>query len=110
MNREIDRRIAELMGFMVVESGQGEHVIYDDVYGYKDIPEYSSDWNAMRMLVEWLQGKRVHVEMIIGGGGCEVVLRSDGGWNDHGSYSELTAPLALCNAVLSLPSEVLQDA
>ncbi|QHT60654.1 hypothetical protein GXP70_12365 [Paenibacillus lycopersici] len=117
-DRQIDRQIAELMGedltgFEWPKSGPGKSMVNVKRSGFvewKDIPYYSSDWNAMRLLVEWLQGK-----------GFKLTLKfneyNDNDWSadlwneneDVESYEQdRTAPLALCNAVLSLPPEVLK--
>lgn len=114
MSREIDRKIAELMNGDIkgwdwkVRDGVKIGVRKNELYFH--IPYYSSDWNAMRLLVEWLQGK-----------GYLVKLEFHNDWDSCASIYELdnipgkklagvverTMPLALCQAVLSLPPEVL---
>lgn len=112
MSRDIDRQIAELMGY--------EAIIHPNLtktwvihkhgeYEYQPLPRYSTSWEEMGLLVEWLQGKEIeptiefqkygtHVNL-----GDELTMFIQGEWNK-------SAPLALCKAVLSIPSEVLQDA
>lgn len=107
MNREIDRKIAELMGYTIVPD-LPIHVCFLNGH-MRNVPQFSTDWNDMRLLVEWLQGKRIDGKKIIvtmrvyPDGDCQVTLTG------HGSlFEEDTAPLALCQAVLSLPPEVLK--
>lgn len=128
MNREIDRKIAELMDkeltgytwFHQDENVQKGHdantLINWETESFISIPHYSSDWNAMRLLVEWLQGKGFRVEFNIfpeNSGwktNFRVYMRRGGYWIEKSNSSNPSASLALCNAVLSLPSEVIQNA
>lgn len=124
-NREIDRKIAELMGLRVIESygdyfigkdedGEFDYSQYPDIVdGYALVPQYSTDWNDMRLLVEWLQGKGILgtiSQLFENEWACALHKRN--GYarvtiTENDRYYADTAPLALCKAVLSMPPEVL---
>jgi hypothetical protein len=105
-NRSIDRQIAELMGYELHKTLHLHHT--SEIGEWDDIPYFSTDGNAMLKLAEWLQEKRISMDVVIGKGGCDVTLYSHSGFQDNGTYSADTAPLALCQAVLFLPMEVLK--
>jgi hypothetical protein len=111
-NRSIDRQIAELMGYTYYKEKMNRIYVYDSSMSplqLAELPYYSTDWNAMRLLVEWLQGKGMAVitEHLFNGK-VSVALYDES--SRQLSYSlEETAPLALCQAVLSLPEGVLKS-
>lgn len=121
MSREIDRKIAELMGenltgFHWDRTGKSMYKETETGVAWRDIPDYSSDWNAMRLLVEWLQGKGLKVTFDIfpideedsDAVFCYIFEFRKYDWHPLYESWEATAPLALCKAVLSLPMEVLE--
>lgn len=106
-NREIDRQIAELMGYEVFEVDGIECIetVYDFTGGevFVELPAYSEDWNAMRLLVEWLQGKVNQISIYTYDGEWCVDI---GATNcQFGAYAD-QVPLALCKAVLSFGRSV----
>jgi hypothetical protein len=125
-NRSIDREVAEIVGadlggfdWMYPENHHGNiednKLINWETAQFFWVPRYSTDWNAMRLLVEWLQSKSF---MIItnqypndyGYTFCYIQKwNDDHGWETLAIKKEDTAPLALCHAVLSLPIEVLKS-
>jgi hypothetical protein len=109
MSREIDRQIAELMKW-TVGALAGDHYYLNDSNEYVIVPEFSSDWNAMRVLVEWLQGKGYIVKIVFQTQTKEVYTTIYSTTNDdYSTFSKhnVSAPFALCQAVLALPKEVL---
>lgn len=108
MSREIDRKIAELLGYSVIVSDTYDYWYYSEKYkGEVPIPPFSKSWEAMRLVVEWLQGKAIAV----------IVEHEPDGKTSVGLYAdaaqlsysiESSAPLALCQAFLNLPPGVLE--
>ncbi|WP_308636138.1 hypothetical protein [Paenibacillus silvisoli] len=107
MSREIDRKIAELMGCKCEYEPYGNNC---PICGGTWIPEFHRDWNAMRLLVEWLQGKglRVEIDTRPNTTYCTIFGQNEGVWDQLRIYRDDIPALALCKAVLSLDPEVLK--
>jgi len=99
-NREIDRKIAELLGYTLSESVPEDYCFLGEDLTH--VPDFSSDWNAMRLLVEWLREKEIKVYISFQRSGVFAHTSK----NIEAVVDE-TAPLALCKAVLALPAELL---
>lgn len=108
MSRAIDRQIAELMGYELFKDAPTYYVNHDKGDRLDFVPHFTESWNAMRLLVEWLQGKGLAIRLVIRTDGMAqaTVYKQE----LHECEVEETLPLALCNVVLSLPSVVIQNA
>jgi hypothetical protein len=108
-NRELDRQIAELMGYSVIVSDTYDYWYYSEKYkGEVPIPPFSISWEAMRLLVEWLQGRVGCIKFEFTRlDGVYVAILSPTRDLVRDVVAD-TAPLALCKAVLALPPEVLK--
>jgi hypothetical protein len=108
MSREIDRKIAELMGYNVIVSDTYDYWYYSEKYkGDVPIPPFSLSWEAMRLLVEWLRGRGITFQMFYYTNEVKILL-SYSRINTLAEQWNKSAPLALCKAVLSLPKEVFE--
>lgn len=110
-SRDIDRQIEELMGHKSTHWTIGFWHIETEEGRLYMLPNYSTDWNDMSLLVEWLNGKGLRVEIDVQPDRiyCQIFKVVDDQWWSLSviRLDSSDAPLALCKAVLSLPAEVL---